>query len=65
MGVGGGMRTGGGYDVRGWGYTYGLVFLLKAKNAGLIPEEKKETAEGAIRFYVEGIHKTEIPGVGG
>jgi hypothetical protein len=54
-----------GYDVRGWGYTYGLLFLLDAKGRGLIADEQKEAAEKAIHFYLEGIQQTEIPQVGG
>jgi hypothetical protein len=54
-----------GYDVRGWGYTYGLLFLLQARDLGLIPDDKKETADAAIRFYIEAIQRTEIPGIGG
>jgi hypothetical protein len=53
------------YDVRGWGYTYGLMFLLKASEKELVPEDQKDPVEAAIRFYLEGIQKTEIPEVGG
>lgn len=55
----------GGYDVRGWGYTYGLDFLLLLKTRGLIPDDRKEAAEEAIRFYLAAIQTTEIPQVGG
>lgn len=54
-----------GYDVRGWGYTYGLQFLLKLKAAKLVPNEKAEVAEKAIVFYLEGLKSIEIPQVGG
>jgi hypothetical protein len=54
-----------GYDVRGWGYTYGLWFLLECKRAGLIPGSEQEAAEKAIAFYLDGIHRTEIPDAGG
>lgn len=56
-----------GYDVRGWGYTYGLVFLLEAKTREAVPAESvpPELFEKAIAFYLDGVHRTEIPGVGG
>lgn len=86
-----------GYDVRGWGYTYGLAFLLElkataatapeppplvAKDANTpdpTPSEKAkeqveaaaasspsaEAIERAVAFFLDGIHRTEIPGVGG
>jgi hypothetical protein len=55
----------GGYDVRGWGYTYGLLFLLDLKSSGGVPEGLEGAVEGAIRFCLEGIRRTEIPAVGG
>ena len=30
-----------GYDVRGWGYAYGLLFLSKLKVAKLVPSERR------------------------
>jgi hypothetical protein len=53
------------YDVRGWGYTYGLDFLLRAKRTGLVDNGVKEAVEKAIRFFIDAIQKTEIPQVGG
>mgnify|MGYP001186293407 CR=1 FL=1 len=55
----------GGYDVRGWGYTYGLAFLLELKRAGHVPEGQAEAVEHAIAFYIDAIQKTEIPQAGG
>jgi hypothetical protein len=55
----------GGYDVRGWGYTYGLLFLLKVKDAGLVPREQGAAVERAIVFFIEAIERTEIPEAGG
>lgn len=49
------------YDVRGWGYAYGLAFLLRAKDNGLDLDEMDE----AIEFFLEGIARTEIPRHGG
>ncbi|MBX3377858.1 MAG: terpene cyclase/mutase family protein [Phycisphaeraceae bacterium] len=55
----------GGYDVRGWGYTYGLRFLLLLKSRGQIPAAYADASERAIRFYIDAIQKTQIPEVGG
>lgn len=58
----------GGYDVRGWGYTYALAFLLELKGAKAIPTEPPELAEkieSTIRWCIDGIQKTEIKDVGG
>ncbi len=79
-----------GYDVRGWGYTYGLAFLLELKARGgpggravgaggpakedappdQAPVASRQPAapdaiERAIAFYLDGVHRTEIPGPGG
>lgn len=55
----------GGYDVRGWGYTYGLRLLLLLKSRDQIPAEHAQAAEKAIRFYLDAIKETQIPEVGG
>ena len=31
----------GGYDVRGWGYSYGLRFLLAARETGHVLEDQQ------------------------
>ncbi len=54
-----------GYDVRGWGYTYGLMMLCELTRRGLIPEGQKDAAGKAVVFFLEGIEGTEIPEVGG
>ncbi len=54
-----------GYDVRGWGYTYGLAFMLKAKEKGQVPGADKERVEQAIRWCIDALARTEIPQVGG
>lgn len=54
-----------GYDVRGWGYIYGLMMLAELKQRGLIPEGQKDASEKAWAFFLEGIAGTEIPEVGG
>lgn len=55
----------GGYDVRGWGYTYALDALLRLRAAGAMPEGSAERAEEAIRWCVAAIERTEIPQAGG
>ena len=58
----------GGYDVRGWGYTYALAFCMELKNAKAIPADPPEMAkkvEDIIAWSLDGLKKTEIKGVGG
>lgn len=55
----------GGYDVRGWGYTYSLLFLLKLQDMRAAPADLAESAHRAAAFYCSAIQKTEIPEVGG
>ncbi|MCI0365134.1 MAG: terpene cyclase/mutase family protein [Phycisphaerales bacterium] len=55
----------GGYDVRGWGYTYGLTFLLRARSLEAIPAALSDQVEVAIKFFIDAIQKTEISEVGG
>jgi hypothetical protein len=58
----------GSYDVRGWGYTCALAFLLELKADKAIPTEPRDAAdrvEQTIKWAIDGIQKTEIPTVGG
>jgi hypothetical protein len=55
----------GGYDVRGWGYCYGLRFLLAAKALHAIPEALQAQAESTIDAWTAALQKIEIPDVGG
>lgn len=55
----------GGYDVRGWGYTYRLQFLLTLKRVDAVPADLKDEVEKAIRWDIDAIQTTEIPQVGG
>ena len=59
------LNYNGGYDVRCWGYIYGLRFLLAMKEAGLVSEADMEAHDEAMAFYLEGIKVQEIPGSGG
>lgn len=54
-----------GYDVRGWGYTYGAQFLLELKNAKQVPEGHTEAVDTALTFYLQAIEQTQMPGTGG
>ncbi|MCH2161042.1 MAG: hypothetical protein MK085_04125 [Phycisphaerales bacterium] len=55
----------GGYDVRGWGYIYGVRFLMAMDAAGLVAESDKADHAKAVTFYLDGIRKIEIPKTGG
>lgn len=54
-----------GYDVRGWGYCYALLYLLRMKALDRVPDAQSAAVEGAISFYLKGVHETEIPQSGG
>lgn len=53
------------YDVRGWGYAYGLNHLLQLKKLKLVPNGLNDQIEAAIRFFIDGIETTSIPERGG
>lgn len=55
----------GGYDVRGWGYTYRLLFLVALKKAAAIPAGMDDKINAAIDWDIKAIQETEIPRVGG
>jgi hypothetical protein len=55
----------GGYDVRGWGYTCGLAFLLELKARNLVPTDLADGVEKAILHNIDAIQRTEITQVGG
>ncbi len=58
----------GGYDVRGWGYTYALDFLLTLKSSGAdkaLNEEARAKIDDKIRWCIDAIQRTEIAEVGG
>ncbi len=54
-----------GYDVRGWGYTFGLDFLLTLERAKLVPEKQQDAVSKAIAFYIDALERTAIPEAGG
>ncbi len=53
------------YDVRGWGYVYGLTFLVALRSEGAVPQDLAESASAALRFFIDGLEATSIPGSGG
>ncbi|HRP63935.1 MAG TPA: terpene cyclase/mutase family protein [Phycisphaerales bacterium] len=52
------------YDVRGWGYAYGLWFLAQAKAMKIIPDDLAPDVEKTMAFFIKGIEITEIPSGG-
>jgi len=55
----------GGYDVRAWGYIEAVRCLCVLKRLGRMPEGREEKADEAIRWYLDALHRIEIPEVGG
>ena len=53
------------YDVRGWGYAYGVMFLARLVKHDRVPAELAEALPQAVAFFVQGIAATEIPRYGG
>lgn len=49
------------YDVRGWGHTYALLFLLRVEKAKQAPKGSRE----AIEFCITALEKMELPESGG
>lgn len=54
-----------GYDVRGWGYTYGALFLLELQRERRLPPDLAPDADKALAFYLDALEQTQIPSVGG
>ena len=55
----------GGYDVRGWGYIYGLRMLLAAHKAGVVSESRASKVDETIRWFIDALDTIEIPRIGG
>ncbi len=49
-----------GYDTRGWGHAYGLSFLLTLRARALVPEQRKQDVDRAIRDLVKLLARTAI-----
>jgi hypothetical protein len=55
----------GGYDVRGWGHSYGLQFLLRLAATNAIPEGQADEVGKRTKQYLAALQQVEIPQVGG
>ena len=55
----------GGYDVRGWGYVYGLAYLCELQNLDRVPDQLEDSVDQAIEFYTRGLEVISIPEWGG
>ena len=55
----------GGYDVRGWGYIYGLRMLLAAHRMEVVTEPRMEKVNRTIDWFISALGTIEIPRVGG
>lgn len=53
------------YDVRGWGYIYGLRFLANLKERNLVPADLAEVTDKSAAWYLNALQKTEMPQTGG
>ena len=53
------------YDVRGWGHTYALEFLLRMRSLKRVPSKQKKAVDKKITWLVETLQETEIPNTGG
>lgn len=54
-----------GYDVRGWGYTFGLDFLLTLQRCNAVPKDQAAEVDAAMTHYLRAIEETQIPVSGG
>ncbi|MCP3917359.1 MAG: hypothetical protein GY711_17570 [bacterium] len=55
----------GGYDVRGWGHTYALHFLLRLRAAERVPLGMRREVDESVSWLVGVLAETEIVGTGG
>ena len=55
----------GGYDVRGWGYIYAILFLRELQDRDATPEPRQQQVQDAVGFYTRGLVAIEIPTWGG
>lgn len=53
------------YDVRGWGHTYALDFLLRIRRLGRVPSKQEKKVDKKITWLTETLQETEIPTTGG
>ncbi|MEE9392737.1 MAG: hypothetical protein V3W41_09550 [Planctomycetota bacterium] len=55
----------GGYDVRGWGHTYALLFFLRLQELDFAPSGQKTAVKKSTKWLVQTLQKTAIPERGG
>jgi hypothetical protein len=55
----------GNYDVRAWGYIYALHLLALLEERKLTPAEHAEAANKAAAWYLDALHRIEMPQTGG
>ncbi len=55
----------GGYDVRGWGHTYALLFLLRMETEKTFPSKLRIRAKASVRWLIKTLEETAIPESGG
>lgn len=53
------------YDVRGWGHTYALLYLLRLQDLKREPSMKKTAVRNAVKWLVKAIQEMAIPKSGG
>lgn len=54
-----------GYDVRGWGHTYALLFLLRLDDLGFVPEGLTDRVATSTTGLIATLEKSAIPEAGG
>ena len=54
-----------GYDVRGWGHTYALLFLLRLEQLERVPSNRRTTVTKTIKSLVDKLERGEIKEYGG
>lgn len=52
----------GGYDVRGWGHTYALDFLLRLRSLKAVPKKKAQEVDRTVTWLVRVLEETAITG---
>jgi hypothetical protein len=56
---------GGGYDVRSWGHIEAVATFARMKQQDAIPAGMEKDVEEAVAFYLDAVHKLEVPKAGG
>lgn len=53
------------YDVRGWGHTYALLFMLRLQDEEAVPSGMATRTNNAVKWLVKAIQEMAIPKSGG